>query len=98
MALGKEVDGATITRTLQEMEKVDADCDAAQRSIDTARGVLDASWHGAAKNTFVASLEIWQQGLNDVKRGLADLNTAMTTFYSQSVRLEEDRSRQASWT
>jgi uncharacterized protein YukE len=98
MALGKEMDGTTVQATVQEMEKVDADCDAAQRSIDNTRSYLGSNWHGAAQSTFISSIDMWQDGLNKVKRGLADLNTAMVAYYQTSVQLEEDRSQNASWT
>lgn len=98
MPLGNEVDAATITRTISEMNTTDGQCDAAQRAVDATASFLDSQWHGEAKAAFITSIQQWQEGLNQVKRGLQDLNVAMTSYYQSTAQLEQDNSQLATWT
>jgi uncharacterized protein YukE len=98
MPLGNEVDEATITSTITQMNAADGDCDAAQRSVDATSSYLAANWTGVARDRYISSIQQWQDGLNNVKRGLMMLNTAMTSHYHNSANLEADNSNLASWT
>ncbi|OKI85865.1 hypothetical protein A6A27_40115 [Micromonospora sp. CB01531] len=98
MPLGHEVDGETISKTIQAMNDVDADCDAAQRAVNDTASYLRTQWHGDASNQFTASIHDWQEGLNMVKQGLQELNAAMGTYYQQTAQIENDNSMAATWT
>jgi WXG100 family type VII secretion target len=96
--LGTEVDGETIHRTIQAMLQTDAQCDAAQRAVDNTTSYLNTQWHGTAANQFTGSIQRWQDGLNQVKRGLRDLNAAMESHYQTTATVEDDNTTRATWT
>lgn len=96
--LGTEVDGDTINRTIQTMTQTDAQCDAAQRAVDNTASYLNSQWHGTAANQFRTSLARWQEGLNQVKQGLRELNVAMESHYKITASIEDDNAARASWT
>lgn len=93
-----QVDDATTRRLMDAMTQMDADCDAAQQSVDSTAAYLRTQWNGNASGFFNGSLQQWQEGLLEVRRTLNDLNTAMSGAYDISIRLEEDNSASASWT
>lgn len=98
MPLGTEMNEETTRQMMAAMTETDGHCDAAQRSVDATSSYLDANWHGDAKNKFTGSIQEWQTGLLQVKQGLNDLNQAMTTYYTQSIQLEQDNTSLATWT
>lgn len=98
MTLGNQVDDATTQTLLGAMNEADAQCDAAQRAVDSTASYLMTQWTGDASGAFNNSIQNWMSGLAQVKRGLLDLNSAMSTFYQQSAQLEADNSDLASWT
>lgn len=98
MPLGTEMNEESTRHMMAAMSQTDADCDAAQLAVDATSSYLDANWHGDAKNRFTASIQQWQDGLNQVKQGLRELSEALTTYYTQSIQLEQDNSSLATWT
>ena len=98
MPLGNQVDGFAITGTINQMTAADADCDAAQTSIEATASYLTANWTGGASTIFRNSIAEWQDGLNNVKLGLRNLNDAMASHYHQSINLEDDNAQRATWT
>jgi uncharacterized protein YukE len=98
MPLGNEVDQATITSTINQMTAADAECDAAQTSVEATASYLTANWTGGASTIFRNAIAEWQDGLNNVKLGLRNLNDAMTNHYHTSMNLEDDNTQLATWT
>ncbi|HWS31759.1 MAG TPA: WXG100 family type VII secretion target [Actinoplanes sp.] len=98
MTLGNQVDDTTTQHVINAMNDADAQCDAAQLAVDNTASYLSSQWTGEASSAFNASIQDWLTGLARVKQGLADLNSAMGTYYQQSIQLEADNSSLATWT
>ncbi|MEV7737581.1 WXG100 family type VII secretion target [Streptomyces sp. NPDC088921] len=98
MALQNQVDDATVRRMMGGLTRTDADCDAAQRSVDASRSYLTSQWDGQAANTYSSALGNWLAGLAKVQRGVRELVDAMHTYYGQTNVTEADNTQSASWT
>jgi WXG100 family type VII secretion target len=98
MALANQVDDLTIRRMIEALNRTDADCDAAQRAVTASTDYLRANWNGGAADKYHAALERWQNGLNQVQKGLRELNDAMGKHYHTTNTIEGDASAAATWT
>jgi uncharacterized protein YukE len=97
MALENQVTDVDIQLLVRGMERTDADCDAAQKSVTGCSEYLMSVWKGDAAARYGNALAAWQGGLTKVQLGLRELQAAMSQHYQISNHVEGDASASASW-
>ncbi|MFG2042306.1 WXG100 family type VII secretion target [Dactylosporangium sp. NPDC048998] len=93
--LANTVDDATITATLHAFETTMAQVNAAIQSVDAVSGSVQ--WTGVAATTYRNSLAEWIGGVQQVRSGLEQLQTAMTQHLNISTNTEDEAATNAKW-
>jgi WXG100 family type VII secretion target len=98
MPLANQVTDVDIRRMIDALNRTDADCDGAHHAVNACSDYLQSVWKGDAANRYKNALHDWLDGLNQVQRGLRELNDAMTKHYHTTNTIEGDASAAATWT